>query len=35
MGDEPGLYQVTEHKGKENSRMSRATVKVDNVLWIK
>lgn len=32
MGDEPGLHQVTELKGEENSRMSRATVKVDNAL---
>lgn len=32
MGGEPGLYQVTEHKGEENSRMSRATVKVHNAL---
>lgn len=32
MGDEPGLHQATELKGKKNSRMSRATVKVDNAL---
>jgi len=32
MGDEPGLHQVTELKGEENSRRFRATVKVDNAL---